>query len=339
MSSATILDIVRSSASHDPERVAILAAGRPDCSYDQLVRHVEETQLALARCGLAPGDRVAVVLPNGPEMAAAFLAVSAAATCAPLNPTYREQELEFYLRDLQAAALIVADGDAGPAAKVAARLGITVIGCRMRRDQPAGCFELVPSSGTRSGIAERAATPADIALVLHTSGTTARPKLVPLSHANLCVSARNIARTLQLGPHDRCLNVLPLFHIHGLVGGLLSSLESGGSLVATPGFLATSVFDWLVRFEPTWFTAVPSMHQALLARSRQLGVKPPVGRLRFVRSSSAPLPAAVVADLETLFGAPVIDAYGMTEAAHQMASNPLPPADSQAGIRRSGGRA
>ena len=321
-----VFDLVRVSADRDPERVAILAPGRPDCSYGELTGHVAETASVLRGCGLQSADRVAIVLPNGPEMVSAFLAVSSTATCAPLNPTYREQEFDFYLQDLRAAAVIVAEGVSTPARTVAVRLGIPVLECRVHQDAPAGCFELViPVSGGATTPVPAAAA-SDTALVLHTSGTTARPKQVLLSHANLCASARNIAGTLALGPSDRCLNILPLFHIHGLVAAVLSTLASGSSLVATPGFLAIQVFDWLEEFAATWYTAVPSMHQALLARARQIDVKPPVGRLRFVRSSSAALPAVVIPELEALFGAPVIEAYGMTEAAHQMACNPLPPA-------------
>ncbi len=159
--------------------------------------------------------------------------------------------------------------------------------------------------------------------MLHTSGTTARPKCVSLTHRRLCLSAENVARSLELTADDRCLNVMPLFHIHGLVAALLSSLSAGSSIVCAPGFHAPSFHTWLSELEPTWYTAVPAMHQAVVAR------KPDEAgptSLRFVRSSSAPLPPHVYRALEHAFGVPVIEAYGMTEAAHQLASNPLPPA-------------
>jgi acyl-CoA synthetase (AMP-forming)/AMP-acid ligase II len=161
--------------------------------------------------------------------------------------------------------------------------------------------------------------------MLHTSGTTSRPKLVPLTHRNLCASARNIAATLSLGPADRILHVMPLFHIHGLVAGLLAPLLSGGSVFCTSGFNALKFFAWMDEARPTWYSAVPTMHQAILARAgrnREVISRSP---LRFIRSSSASLPPQVMAKLEETFSAPVIEAYAMTEAAHQMASNPLPP--------------
>jgi thioesterase domain-containing protein/aryl carrier-like protein len=186
-------------------------------------------------------------------------------------------------------------------------------------------FALNGSAGT-AALQPGFSGPDDVALVLHTSGTTSRPKIVPLTHGNLCVSAGNIRRTLALTASDRCLNVMPLFHIHGLIGAVLSSLSAGAGVVCTPGFYAPRFFEWLDQFEPTWYSAVPTMHQAILARAaagREIMERRP---LRFIRSSSSALPPTLMSDLEDSFGAPVIESYGMTEAAHQMASNPLPPA-------------
>ena len=167
--------------------------------------------------------------------------------------------------------------------------------------------------------------------MLFRSGTTARPKLVPLTQANLAASARHIAASLTLTAADRCLNVMPLFHVHGLIAALLSSLAAGGSVICTPGFLAPEFFPWIDAFSPTWYTAVPTIHQGVLARApehRDIIARRP---LRFLRSSSAPLPPTVMLELEAVFNAPVIEAYGMTEATHQMASNPLPPATRKPG--------
>jgi acyl-CoA synthetase (AMP-forming)/AMP-acid ligase II/acyl carrier protein len=173
------------------------------------------------------------------------------------------------------------------------------------------------------------AGPEDIALMLHTSGTTSRPKRVPLSHANLCASAHNIAATLELQPGDLCLTVMPLFHIHGLVACVLAPLGAGGSCVCVRSFQADQFPGWLEVFKPTWVSAVPTMHQAILDCARDISIPP--GSLRFIRSSSAALPPTVMAGLEKVFGVPVIESYGMTEAAHQMASNPLPPRVRKAG--------
>ncbi len=168
------------------------------------------------------------------------------------------------------------------------------------------------------------------ALVLHTSGTTARPKLVPLTHANLCASARNVSRALVLSPKDRCLNVMPLFHIHGIVASVLATLSTGGCVICAPGFDARRFLDWLSDLEPTWYTAVPTMHQAAMAKARARRSRVS-SSLRVVRSSSAPLPPGLLTELEETFACPAVEAYGMTEAAHQIASNPLPPEERKPG--------
>ncbi|RKI74691.1 AMP-dependent synthetase [Corallococcus sp. AB049A] len=314
------------------EDVALGAPGRQGMSYGALRELTANVREQLNAWGLGLGDRVALVLPNGPEMAAAFLAVASAATTAPLNPAYRADELTFYLDDLQARALVVLEGTQEPAREVARARGIPLIELRPALDGPAGHFTL-QAAQPMSGAAHRPglANPDDVALVLHTSGTTARPKQVPLTHANLRASARHIGAQLGLGPTDACLNIMPLFHIHGLVAAVLSSLGAGGRVVCTPGFNALRFFSWFEEVRPTWYTAVPTMHQALLERARRNAGSLKDHHLRFIRSSSASLPPQVMEELERVFGVPVIESYGMTEAAHQMASNPLPPRPRYAG--------
>jgi acyl-CoA synthetase (AMP-forming)/AMP-acid ligase II len=291
---------------------------------------MEAVAAQLHAAGIGRGDPVAIVLPNGPEMATAFLAVASVATAAPLNPAYRAPEFDFYISDLEAKALIVSAEDESPAIAVADSRGIPVFRLVSDSTAEAGWFtlEFVGSPVARTEFAQEGefATAEDVALVLHTSGTTSRPKIVPLSHKNLCVSANHIRTSLALGPEDLCLNVMPLFHIHGLLAATLSSLLAGATVACTPGFVATLFFTWLEEHRPTWFTAVPSMHQAILARAGAHGEAIAKSRLRFVRSSSSALPRPVAGELEKVFGVPVIEAYGMTEAAHQMTSNPLPPA-------------
>lgn len=323
----TILGLLQGAAAEAP---ALAAPGRPALSHDGLRDLIHATVGRLRRLGIGPRDRVAIVLPNGPEMAASFLAVAAAAATAPLNPAYREEEFGFYLADLNARALIALRGEDSPARAVAARLAVPVIELAPDESGPAGRFTLLAGDGAAASEAPLGG-PDEVALVLHTSGTTSRPKIVPLTQANLAASARHVGRTLQLGPADRCLNIMPLFHIHGLVAAVLSSLAAGGSVFCPPGFNALKFFAWLEESQATWYTAVPTMHQAILARAgRNLDVIAR-RRLRLIRSSSASLPPQVMAELERTFGCPVIESYGMTEAAHQMTSNPLPPAPRKPG--------
>ena len=309
--------------------IAIAAPGREPLSYGALRDQVGRTGDALGRAGIRSGDRVAIVLPNGPEVAAAFLATAAHATAAPLNPAYRVDEFAFYLEDLRAKALILQAGGESPAIAAAERVGVPIIGLTPESAAGAGSFSLDVPTG--AGRARGDGEGDDAALVLHTSGTTSRPKIVPLTGANLCASARNIAEWISLEPGDRCLNIMPLFHIHGLMAGVMASLHAGACVICTPGFNALRVFAWLDAMAPTWLTAVPTMHQAILARAGRNREIVARRRLRLLRSSSSSLPASVMKELEATFDAPVIESYGMTEASHQMTSNPMPPAERRPG--------
>lgn len=309
-------------ADHAGDSPAIGAPGRTWLSYGALRILGDEVAHALHGMGIDASDRVAIVLPNGPEMATAFATVAQAATTAPLNPAYREDEYLFYLEDLNAKALLVEDGYEGPAFAAAQRLGMAIIRLSVPEGAAAGYFTL---SSDLSGSASRAPAADDVALILHTSGTTSRPKIVPLLQSNVAASAQHIRDSLDLTPEDCCMNVMPLFHIHGLIAAVSASLASGASIFCTPGFNALNFFTMMEEANPTWYTAVPTMHQAILTRASRNRAVIDAARLRFLRSSSASLPAQVMLELEKTFGAPVIEGYGMTEAAHQMASNPLPP--------------
>jgi len=310
----------------DDSAPAIIEPAGPTITYAQLREQVSHLAGQLNALGVGRNDRVAIVLPNGPEAAVSFLAVAACATAAPLNQAYREDEFRFYMDDLKAKALVTLPGDA-EAAHAAA--GSDVL--RLAIDGRLGSHSLQKDGVDVSPVAPTFADPDDVALVLHTSGTTARPKIVPLRQHNLVISSGNIRESLALTPADRCLNVMPLFHIHGLMAALLASLSAGASVVASPGFDAFRFFGWLEETTPTWYTAVPTMHQLVLSRAGRQKETVERAKLRFIRSSSASLPPTVMAELEETFGAPVIEAYGMTEASHQMATNPLPPAQRKPG--------
>ncbi len=301
---------------------AIGAPGGKWLTHGGLRALATRTVASLNAMGIGRQDRVGIVMPNGPEMAAVFIAVACGATTAPLNPAYKEDEFDFYLSDLNAKALIVLKGWDTPARIVAERRGIAIV--ELVPGELAGDFTLEsPLSGTPAlpGLAE----PEDVALVLHTSGTTSRPKIVPLRQINITASAYHIGEALALTPDDVCLNIMPLFHIHGLIAAVLSSLAAGAAVSCTPGFNAFKFFAQYDEVRPTWFTAVPTMHQALLGLTARNADTIARGRLRLIRSSSASLPPQVMMDVEAAFHVPVIESYGMTEAAHQMAANPLPP--------------
>jgi acyl-CoA synthetase (AMP-forming)/AMP-acid ligase II/thioesterase domain-containing protein/acyl carrier protein len=324
---ATLLHTGRS------DKVALSAPNRPSLTYADLREHLHLTVTTMNLHGIGHDDRVAIVLPNGPELASAFLGIAAGASAAPLNPACQKDEFNFYLSDLNAKALVVERDSGSPAVVAAKALNIPILELRSDKNDPAGRFSFI---GDRIGPAKQDGftRAKNIGLLLHTSGTTSRPKLVPLSQRNLTSSARNIVHTLKLTGDDRCFNIMPLFHVHGLIAGVLASLAAGGSIFCMPRFQVLEILDWMAEATPTWYTAVPAMHQAILARAtraradRDYASATILGRihLRFIRASSAPLPPAVMRNLERVFSAPVIESYGMTEAAHQMTSNPLPPA-------------
>jgi len=316
-----MLDIIMQGA---PDAPAIGAPERQPLTFRDLDDLATDTVGRLNALGIGRNDRVAIVLPNGPEMAVAFVAVGAGATTAPLNPGYRAEEFAFYLTDLNARALLLDQDGNAAAEQVAADLGVPILRLETDESAPAGQFRITGEPIGETGVPGPAG-PDDIALVLHTSGTTSRPKIVPLTQRNVAASARNIRETLQLTPADRCLNIMPMFHIHGLIAAVLTSLSAGASVICTPGFNALRFFAWLDAEKPSWYTAVPTMHQAILARAARNAESAARAKLRFIRSSSASLPPQVMAELEALFRCPVIESYGMTEASHQMASNPLPP--------------
>src|SRR2546429_2887742 len=298
----------------------------PPLRYRDLRALIERTVAELNSFGIGRGDRVVLVLPNGPEAATAFLAVGAGATTAPLSRGLTADEFEFNLTDLRAKALVVEAGLDSPARAVATKLRIPIIELVPHRDQGAGAFSLRLLQKNGAGPFEGGlAQPDDVALVLHTSGSTSRPKIVPLLHRNVTASARNIMGALQLTPPDVCLNIMPLFHIHGLMAAVLASLGAGAQVCCTPGFNALRFFHWLEEVHPTWTTGVPTMHRAILSRGERNPEILARRRLRLIRSSSASLRPRLMEQLEAAFQAPVIEAYGMTEASHQMASNPLPP--------------
>ncbi len=309
------------------DATALHAPGGAPLSYRALRAQVGRTIATLNALGIGRGDRVAIVLPNGPEMAAAFVGIAAGCASCPLNPAYRADEFEFYLADLNAKALVVERGSSSPAVEVARKAGVRIIEL-VPGSEGSGSFTLSAVDGA-AGTASANGGPSqanDLALILHTSGTTSRPKIVPLTQANVCASAYNIVDTLQLTAADRALNIMPLFHIHGLMAGTLAPLAAGSTIFCTPGFNALKFFAQMAECKPTWYTAVPTMHQTILARAPANKQTIDANPLRFLRSSSSSIPPQVIAELEAIFNAPLIESYGMTEASHQMASNPLPPA-------------
>ncbi len=319
----SIPQCLRAGARAAPDAPALLGGECPPLTYGQLAEELERTRGALAGLGIGRGARVAVALPNGPAMAAAFLAVASAAACAPLDPDLGTEGFTRRLSRLRPDAVLRAAGAVPGLYQAAARCGVPVVDAH-----PHGaCLgELEPVAGPRrSPVRPRVPGPREVALLLETSGTTSRPKLVPLTHDNLCFSALTIATVCRLGPADCCLNAMPLFHIHALVRCVLAPLLSGGSVYCTSGFPAASCPGWLVQSGATWYSGSPAIHRDVLVQANRAKRGGVAHRLRFIASAASPLPVQVMKGLEETFGVPVIDSYGMTEASPQITSNLLPP--------------
>lgn len=287
-------------------------------TYDSLRQQVMAMAEVLAAAGIRRGDRIAMALPNGLPAIVSFLAAGIAGTAAPLNPSYPYEEFLFFLQDTNARVLLCPPTGHEEARSAAADRGIPVFSVEMKSD---GTVHLLDAP---KGRPLNDPSPEDIALILHTSGSTGRPKRVPLRHSNLAISAANIANFYKLSPDDVALCIMPLFHIHGLVASTLATLRSGGMVVAPTKFKPLAFWRTVREYRVTWYSGVPTMHQLLLARTRQ--EKPAdAASLRFIRSCSAPLTLEVIHKMEEVFRVPFVEAYGMTEAAHQMSANPLPP--------------
>lgn len=316
-SPTTLLDLLN--AAPGGKVALIVPETGASITYESLRGQVLAAAEAFTGAGIEPGQRIAIALPNGPAVIVSFLAASIAGTAAPLNPAYRHDEFCFYLEDTSARLLVAPPEGTDDARRAAAERAIPIL---TAETDTSGEVSFAPATA-----AGRVRTPApdDVALILHTSGSTGRPKRVPLRHINLALSARNIVSTYQLSDGDVSLCLMPLFHVHGLVASTLGTLLSGGTVVVPARFNPLSFWRTVRDYRVTWYSAVPTIHQLILARSGS-GAKPEgSASLRFIRSCSAPLPVETAEKLETLVGVPVLEAYGMTEASHQMASNPLPP--------------
>jgi acyl-CoA synthetase (AMP-forming)/AMP-acid ligase II len=316
----TLLDVLHFADSHT---AIIVPELNLHVTYDSLRRQVLEMANALASAGIRRDDAVAIALPNGLPAIVSFLAASIAGKAAPLNPAYPYEEFHFFLGDTNARILLCPAVGAEFARTAATDLKIPVLSVEMNER---GNVHL---TGAPTGATATNPTADDIALILHTSGSTGKPKRVPLRHFNLAVSSANIANTYSLSEEDVSLCIMPLFHIHGLIASTMATLLSGGAVVVPTKFNALSFWRTVREHRVTWYSGVPTMHQLLMARTHHKPAE--ADTLRFIRSCSAPLSPELIHKIENEFGVPFVEAYGMTEASHQMTSNPLPPRHRKAG--------
>ena len=310
--------------------VFIQSPDETDTTYGELTNYMADTHAKLKFLKINKEDKVAIVLGNGSAMACTFIAIAANYTSCPLNPSYTKEEFKFYYDDLKVKAVIIEENKSIEAREAAKELDIRIINLKSKTKSRSIELDIKTDIKNKDKYLIESDQD-DVAMILHTSGTTSRPKMVPLSQKNLLASASNISNTLNLSEEDKCLNIMPMFHIHGLIAAILAPIYKSGTIITPSGFDALKFFRWIDEFKPTWYTAVPTMHQAILTRApRNIDIIKN-NQLKFIRSSSASLPSTVMKTLEKTFNTCVIESYGMTEATHQMTSNPLPPNKRKAG--------
>ena len=324
----TIYEIINSNNEKD---IVFEAPNELKTTYGELKNYINTTYSKLSSLNLTNSDKIGIVLNNGSAMAATFLAVASNFISCPLNPSFTKQEFKFYFEDLELKTVIIEENQSLHAREAAKELNIKVINLKSKNLNSKTSLD-IDIKDNEQKLPNKKIVESNIALILHTSGTTSRPKMVPLTHKNIITSAKNISDTLKLNKNDKCLNIMPMFHIHGLIAATLAPIYNGGCIITPPGFDALQFFKWINEFKPTWYTAVPTMHQTILARSDRNKEIIKNNPLKFIRSSSASLPSIVMQKLEEAFNTSVIESYGMTEAAHQMTSNPLPPKKRKAGF-------
>ncbi|MGC8494183.1 MAG: AMP-binding protein [Syntrophobacteraceae bacterium] len=306
-----ICSAIRSRVVLPKTRIALMAPLREPLDYDSLLKRTGVFAQFLSRQGLTRGDAIAMAMPDGPEALEAFLAVTRVAACAPLNPTFRTDEFLFFLSDIGARALIVPAGSDAAAVQAAGRLGVPVYEMPMGHSRYAGEESLCPPCAAQPANPQR--YPDDTALLLHTSATTGRPKLVPLTHTQIIAMLEVIRTTFPLGNNGRVLVITPHFHLHALIS-VLAQLFSGGAVIATPGFRPERFFDWMRTFRPTQYTANPTLHRAILSLIPPEGAGDAFSSLRFVSSAGAPLPEELRDEIEQRLCVRVFEGYGLTEA-------------------------
>ena len=302
--------IIREHARSTPQAPAILSSGGA-LTYEGLQRQIDAIAAVLEDAGITAGTRVAIVMPDGPELAVAIVAVACHATAVPLNPSLTAAELEELFAVQRLEALILADWVESAAQEVAARRRMCVMAASREQGRVQIGRRTAPLS---TGATPRAVAPDDTAFILRTSGTTARPKLVAVTHRNLIAMAGRMRKWFVLAPEDRVLCILPLYYAQGLKMSLFVPLILGTSLACPSRSSDSDVLAWLAELKPTWFTAGPTLLRAVLERARALGKAGFRHQLRVIISASAPIPDAVRDGLAEHFGVPVLNAFGLSEA-------------------------
>jgi len=306
-------------AAGEPNDLALLHPGRAPVSFACLRSTVDSLAGGLLDFGIARTDLVALALPDSRDLLTAVLAVAQVAAATPLDCTLPEAEYHALLTRLKVRALIARAGGESRAYAAARALGIPVGEWNCGENGDGGVTWTASDAGAPPRTIRRLSE--GVVLVLQTSATTGCPKLVPLTSGNLCAIAGTMQRVLQLNRQDRFLSILPFTHLLGLACAL-AQLQAGGSVICVDGFRTDAFGWWLDEFRPTWYSASPTMHRAILSLMEARGPARETCSLRFVRSGSASLDASLADALERALHVPVIDGYGLSEAGQVTSNRP-----------------
>jgi acyl-CoA synthetase (AMP-forming)/AMP-acid ligase II/thioesterase domain-containing protein/acyl carrier protein len=347
---ATVAAVIARHVALQPERPAIITSHGNPLTYGALGEQIAAFGERLRINSVRSSARVAIILPDGPELAVAIVAAACHAVAVPLNPNFTAPELDDLFAVLRIDAVVVSEQTDCPARDVAARRGVRLLEASCGKP---GTFEIFGSSDARMCALDGKIAPSENvqldspAIILRTSATTGRPKLVPVTHRNLMSTADKRRVWFNFTPEDRAICVTPLYYGQALKGTLLTPLLLGGS-VACPDRADGDILSWLAGLRPTWLDAVPAFHMNLLERALAQREVPLRHCLRFIRSGSAPLPVAVRQGLEEVFGVPVLEGYGLTETGTLAANSIAPerrkpgtvgrPSPQEVAIRAEGGR-
>ena len=314
----SLFHMLSEQATRVPDRAAIAAPGRSPMTYRHLLQRMGRIQEALHGLGIGRNDRVALALPPGPELAVALLGVASTAICVPMHPA--DARMETHLSNMHVKAVILPFGEKDKAQSAVHRHGIRVLELMPVPETEAGFFAL---SGHTHFTPAAQALPHDddCAFMLPPVdiGTYTEPLI--LSHAHLILAAWEVADGLKLDMSDSCLNIMPMFQSHGLVAGLLASLAVGAKVVCPTDFQADTFFQWLDACRPSWYTAEPRMHEAIVEHAPRYAERIRRCPLRFIRSESGALPPRVIRALERIFRAPVMDTHGLAEILGQLSES------------------
>jgi long-chain acyl-CoA synthetase len=306
-------NLVASKGRH-PDRIA-LRCDDVKFTFAELDDAAARVATLLEQAGVQPGDRVGIMLPNTPAFAIVFYGIMyRGAVAVPMNPLLKSREVSYYLSNSGAKALFAA-----PAFADEATAGADQVGAQSWLVDDAGLAELIADLPAQDSPVQRGGD--DVAVILHTSGTTGKPKGAMLTHDNLSRNAEVSVRTLvETGPADVVMGCLPLFHVFGLTCGLNGSVLAGAMLTLIPRFDPRKALEVIERDAVTVFEGVPTMYSALLGVAAETA--PEVTRsLRTCVSGGAALPVQVLTDFEKAFNCTVLEGYGLSESSPAAAFN------------------